>query len=77
MKSTPLLCAEPSGNGGPRWPTRELRPQQYANDRTLYFRGLLSRPRLIELLHYFGRATNLHINEPKTVGIYYGLDHSI
>ena len=26
------------------------------------------------LLHSFGRASNLHINEIKTVGIWYGLD---
>ena len=61
-------------NGGPGWPLRELRLQQYADDLTLYFRGLSSTPRLMALLHSFGRASNLHINEIKTVGIWYGLD---
>ena len=31
-------------NGGPGWPIRELRLQQYADDLTLYSRGLSSTP---------------------------------
>jgi ribonuclease HI len=72
VRSDPAIAGV-SLNGGPGWPTRELRLQQYADDLTLYFRGLSSTPRLMQLLYSFGRATNLHMNELKTVGIYFGL----
>ena len=44
--------------GGPGWPRWDLRLQQYADDLTLYFRGLASTRRTMDLLGSFGRATN-------------------
>ena len=58
--------------GGPGWPRWDLRLQQYADDLTLYFRGLISTPRIMELLGSFGRATNLVTNQSKTYGLWYG-----
>jgi hypothetical protein len=59
-------------HGGPGWPRWDLRLQQYADDLTLYFRGLTSNPRIMDLLGSFGRATNLITNQSKTYGLWYG-----
>jgi hypothetical protein len=49
-------------DGGPGWPRWDLRLQQYPDNLTLYFLGMASAPRLMELLISFGLATNLITN---------------
>ena len=59
-------------NGGEGWDDARLQLSQYADDLTIY---LASRDALRKFRHYlvrFGRACNLHENQTKGVGIWWG-----
>ena len=71
VRADPAITGIPL-DGGPGWPRWDLRLQQYADDLSLYFLGMASAPRLMELLASFGRATNLVTNQSKTYGLWYG-----